>query len=79
MSEKFKNKVVVLAGGNTGIGLASAKQFVADVACVFITGRSEDVLDKAVNVADAIIFHASENSNYMAGTELLVDTGSLLA
>ncbi|WP_432670321.1 SDR family NAD(P)-dependent oxidoreductase [Flavobacterium sp. SM2513] len=48
MSEKFKNKVVVITGGNTGIGLASAKQFVAEGAYVFITGRKQDALDKAV-------------------------------
>lgn len=48
MSEQFKNKVVVITGGNTGIGLASAKQFVADGAYVFITGRRQDALDKAV-------------------------------
>lgn len=48
MSQKFKNKVVVITGGNTGIGLASAKQFVAEGAYVFITGRRQDALDEAV-------------------------------
>jgi NAD(P)-dependent dehydrogenase (short-subunit alcohol dehydrogenase family) len=48
MAEKFKNKVVVITGGNTGIGLASAKQFVAEGAHVFITGRRQDALDKAL-------------------------------
>lgn len=48
MSGKFKNKVVVITGGATGIGLEAAKRFVAEGAYVFITGRRLDVLDNAV-------------------------------
>ncbi len=35
---KLDGKVAVVTGGNSGIGLATAKQFVADGASVFITG-----------------------------------------
>lgn len=45
--EKFKNKVVVITGASSGIGLATAKQFVAEGAYVYITGRRQSELDKA--------------------------------
>ncbi|KQM18201.1 SDR family NAD(P)-dependent oxidoreductase [Novosphingobium sp. Leaf2] len=48
MTERFNNKVVVVTGGTSGIGLATATAFVAEGAAVFITGRRQDVLDAAV-------------------------------
>lgn len=48
MTSRFDNKVVVVTGGTSGIGLAAAKAFVAEGAVVFITGRRQDVLDAAV-------------------------------
>jgi NAD(P)-dependent dehydrogenase (short-subunit alcohol dehydrogenase family) len=48
MSKKFENKVVVVTGGTSGIGLATAKQFANEGASVFITGRRQDALDAAV-------------------------------
>ena len=36
--EKLEGKVAVITGGNSGIGLAIAQQFVSDGAYVFITG-----------------------------------------
>ncbi|MGF7150648.1 NAD(P)-dependent dehydrogenase (short-subunit alcohol dehydrogenase family) [Sphingomonas zeicaulis] len=44
----FQNKVVVVTGGTSGIGLATAKAFAAQGASVFITGRRQDTLDAAV-------------------------------
>jgi NAD(P)-dependent dehydrogenase (short-subunit alcohol dehydrogenase family) len=49
MSEKLKNKVVVITGGNSGIGLETAKRFVQEGAFVFIVGRREAELEKAKN------------------------------
>ena len=48
MTDRFNNKVVVVTGGTSGIGLAAAKAFVAEGASVFITGRRQEVLDAAV-------------------------------
>jgi NAD(P)-dependent dehydrogenase (short-subunit alcohol dehydrogenase family) len=47
MSERFKDKVAVVTGGNSGIGLATAKAFVQEGAKVAITGRSDDTLKAA--------------------------------
>lgn len=38
----------MLAGGNSGIGLATAKRFAQEGAFVYITGRRQDALDQAV-------------------------------
>lgn len=48
MSKKLENKVAVVTGGNSGIGLATAKKFVEEGAYVYITGRRQSELDKAV-------------------------------
>ena len=45
---KLEGKVALVTGGNSGIGLATAKQFVTEGAYVFITGRRENELSRAV-------------------------------
>jgi NAD(P)-dependent dehydrogenase (short-subunit alcohol dehydrogenase family) len=49
MGNKFEGKIVVITGGNSGIGLATAKRFVTEGAYVFITGRRQNELDVAVS------------------------------
>jgi NAD(P)-dependent dehydrogenase (short-subunit alcohol dehydrogenase family) len=44
---RLEGKTAVITGGNSGIGLAAAKRFVAEGAQVFVTGRRQDELDKA--------------------------------
>jgi NAD(P)-dependent dehydrogenase (short-subunit alcohol dehydrogenase family) len=44
---KLEGKVALITGGNSGIGLATAKQFVNEGAYVFITGRREAELAAA--------------------------------
>ena len=48
MSQKLADKVAVITGASSGIGLATAKQFVNEGAYVFITGRRQNELDAAV-------------------------------
>jgi NAD(P)-dependent dehydrogenase (short-subunit alcohol dehydrogenase family) len=45
---KLEEKIALITGGNSGIGLATAKQFVNEGAYVFITGRRQSELDAAV-------------------------------
>jgi NAD(P)-dependent dehydrogenase (short-subunit alcohol dehydrogenase family) len=45
---KLEGKIALITGGNSGIGLATAKQFVNEGAYVFITGRREAELAAAV-------------------------------
>jgi NAD(P)-dependent dehydrogenase (short-subunit alcohol dehydrogenase family) len=47
MTNKLEGKVAVITGGNSGIGLAAAKRFVAEGAQVVITGRRETELTQA--------------------------------
>jgi NAD(P)-dependent dehydrogenase (short-subunit alcohol dehydrogenase family) len=45
---KLEGKVAVITGGSSGMALASAKRFVEEGAHVFITGRQQETLDRAV-------------------------------
>src|SRR5262249_34127528 len=45
---RLQDKVVVITGGSSGMALATAKLFVAEGAHVYITGRDQRRLDKAV-------------------------------
>src|SRR6266487_555104 len=46
--KKLENRIAVITGATSGMALATAKLFVEEGAYVFITGRRQEMLDKAV-------------------------------
>ena len=62
---RLDNKIALITGGSSGIGLATAHRFIADGAQVFITGRNEDALNNAIaelgNAAKGIRSDVSQN------------------
>ncbi len=47
---KLDNKIAVITGGSSGIGLATAQRFVEEGAYVFITGRRAEELANAKKI-----------------------------
>lgn len=45
---RFKDKIVLVLGGNSGMGLAAARAFAAEGAKVHLTGRDQATIDAAV-------------------------------
>ena len=53
---KLTDKIALITGGTSGLGLATAKRFVSEGAFVFITGRRQTELDAAVTeIGDNVI------------------------
>ena len=48
IAKRLDGKIAVITGGDSGIGLATAQRLVQEGAYVFITGRRQSELDKAV-------------------------------
>jgi len=61
---KLEGKVAVVTGGNSGIGLATAKEFKEQGAVVVITGRDQQTLEDAKRVlGDGVEAVRSDTSN----------------
>ncbi|WP_322008333.1 SDR family NAD(P)-dependent oxidoreductase, partial [Paraburkholderia tropica] len=48
MARKLDNKIALVTGATSGIGLATAQRFAAEGAHVYLTGRRQAELDAAV-------------------------------
>jgi NAD(P)-dependent dehydrogenase (short-subunit alcohol dehydrogenase family) len=71
MAHRLAGKIAVVTGGTTGIGLASAKRFAAEGARVFITGRRQAELDKAVAAIGGTAMGVQADSAKMADLDRL--------
>jgi NAD(P)-dependent dehydrogenase (short-subunit alcohol dehydrogenase family) len=63
MTQKLSGKIAVVTGGTSGIGLATAQQFALEGARVFITGRRQSELDKAVALIDGATAVQADSSS----------------
>lgn len=71
---KLKGKVAVVTGGSAGIGLATAKEFLAQGARVIITGRNQQTIDQALlQLGDNAIGVQADAAN-LEDTNKLVET-----
>src|SRR5258708_30416253 len=71
---KLQGKVAVITGGTAGIGLATAKLFVAEGAYVFITGRRRKELDNAVKEIGDNVFGIQGDVADLADLDRLYET-----
>ena len=64
MSKKLENKVAVITGGNSGIGLGTAKLFAQEGAKVVITGRNQETINTAtVEIGNGALGFVSDVSD----------------
>ena len=72
---RLEGKIALITGGTSGIGLATAKQFVNEGAYVFITGRREPELAAAVKEIGRNI--SGVQATYRILPTLIVSSGKL--
>lgn len=68
---RFANKIVLVLGGNSGMGLAAAKAFAAEGARVHLTGRDQATIDAATAEIPGSAGHRSDIAD-IAATEAVV-------
>lgn len=69
---KLNNKVAVITGGNSGIGFATAQQFIEEGATVIITGRNQQAIDTAVQKLGKSAVGILSDAAKISDTEALV-------
>lgn len=68
---RFKDKIVLVLGGNSGMGLASAQAFAAEGAKVHLTGRNQQTIDEAVASIPGSVGYAADISDIAATEEVV--------
>lgn len=71
MNMRFENKIVLVLGGNSGMGLAAGQAFAAEGAKVHLTGRDQKTIDAAVQSIEGATGYQSDISD-PAATESVV-------
>jgi NAD(P)-dependent dehydrogenase (short-subunit alcohol dehydrogenase family) len=72
-SNKLQGKVALITGGTSGLGLATAKRFVAEGAQVFVTGRRQDAVDAVVKEIGGTITGVQGDVAKLADLDRLYD------
>lgn len=73
MTATFANKVVIVTGGTSGIGLATAKHFSSQGAYVYITGRRPVELDAATKAIGGKVKGIQADMSKLADIDKLYD------
>ncbi len=71
MAGKLEGKIALVTGGSSGIGLATAQNFVNEGAYVYITGRRQSELDKAVKKIGSNITAVRADASSLADLDRL--------
>ena len=74
ITKRLDGKIAVITGGNSGIGLATAQRFVQEGAYVFITGRWQNELDKAVKQIGKNVTGVQGDVSNLADLDRLYET-----
>ena len=74
MAGKLAGKIAVVTGGNSGIGLATARRFVDEGAHVFITGRRREELDAAAKSIGRSVTAVQGDVSKLADLDRLYET-----
>ena len=74
ISKRLDGKIAVVTGGSSGIGLATAQRFVQEGAYVFIFGRSQSEVDKAVKDIGNNVAGVQGDVSNLADLDRLYDT-----
>jgi NAD(P)-dependent dehydrogenase (short-subunit alcohol dehydrogenase family) len=70
---RLEDKVAVISGGTSGIGLAIAQRFVKEGAHVFIFGRRRDALDAAVQLIGANVTAIQADASKLEDLDRVAD------
>jgi NAD(P)-dependent dehydrogenase (short-subunit alcohol dehydrogenase family) len=70
---RLANKTALITGGNSGIGLATARLFVAEGARVAITGRNQATLEAAARELGPNVLAVTADATDVAATEAAID------
>jgi len=73
---RLSGKTALITGGNSGIGLATAKLFVAEGAKVIITGRNKETLEAAAKELGPNGFAVAADATDIAATDAAIKQGA---